>query len=107
MSSTGLKQKLITIERAVRTPDGQGGFSTTWTPRCTVWAHERPLMGREAIAAQQLSAVLSSVWEIHYRTDVSVTDRIRFGTRVLEIAGVMDPEDARRELQLLCAEVQA
>jgi len=104
--SIGNKVKRVRIEQAVLTTDAQGGHSTAWTLRCVVWAHERPLSGREAMQAAQLTATLSSVWEIHYRTDIAITDRIRVGTRVLSIEAIIDPTDTRRELHLSCSEVQ-
>lgn len=106
MGTIGQKVKRIRIERAVETPDGHGGHSTAWTVRCVVNAHERPLTGAEALRAAQVTAVISSVWEIWYRTDIAVTDRIRFGTRVLNIESIVDPTDTREELQLFCSEVQ-
>lgn len=107
MGTIGSKQKRITIQRAVATTDGQGGRSKAWITRCQVWAHERPLNGREALQASTVTATLSSVWEIWYRTDVSVKDRIVFGSRTLEIEAVIDPTDTREELHLTCAEAQA
>lgn len=107
MSSSGQKQKLVTIQKATRSADGQGGYTTAWTPRCVVWAHERQLSGREALAAQQIQAVLSSVWEINYRQDVSVKDRLIFEARTVQIEAVIDPTDTRRELHLSGSEVQA
>lgn len=107
MSSSGQKQKLVTIQKATRSSDGQGGFTTSWSTRCTVWAHERQLSGREALAAQQVTAVLSSVFEINYRQDVSVKDRLIYGTRTVQIEAVIDPTDTRRELWLTCSETQA
>jgi SPP1 family predicted phage head-tail adaptor len=107
MSSSGQKQKRVTIQQATRSVDSQGGSAVTWSTRCVVWAHERALNGREALAAQQVTAVLSSVWEVHYRTDISVKDRIVFEGRTLQIEAVIDPTDTRRELFLTCAEVQA
>jgi SPP1 family predicted phage head-tail adaptor len=107
MGTIGSKRTRIQIERAVLTTDAQGGRATTWTPRCVVWAHERPLTGREALQAGQVTAVVSSVWEIWYRTDVSVKDRITVGTRTMAIAAVIDPTDTRKELHLAVSEVQA
>jgi SPP1 family predicted phage head-tail adaptor len=105
--SIGLKVKRVRIERQTATPDGQGGSTLTWSPRCVVWAHERPLTGREALQAAQVTATLSSVWEIWYRTDISVKDRIKFGARTCEIESFIDPRDDRKELWLYTSEVQA
>lgn len=107
MGTIGQKQKRVTIQKPTAAPDGQGGQTVTWSTRCTVWAHERPLTGRESLAAAQVTAVLSSVWEIHYRTDISVKDRIVYGSRTLQIESFIDPTDTRAELHLMCSEVQA
>lgn len=107
MSTIGQKQKRITIQRATLTADGHGGSTVAWSTRCTVWAHERPLTGREALAAAQVTATLSSVWEIHHRTDISVTDRIVCGARTLQIESVVDPTNTRTDLWLAVGEVQA
>jgi SPP1 family predicted phage head-tail adaptor len=106
MGTTGSKEKRIRIEQAVQTADGHGGHTTTASLRAVVYAHERSLTGREALQAAQVSAVLSSVWEIWFRSDISVKDRIRYKTRVIEIEAVIDPTDTREELHLFCSEVQ-
>lgn len=110
MGTIGAKQKRIRLERPNLVPDGQGGQRPGVPPyllRAVVWAHERPLTGREAIRAEQLAAVLASVWEIWFREDVSVKDRIRFKARTMEIESYIDPDDQRNELYLYCSEVQA
>jgi len=107
MGTVGSKEKRIRIEKLVAVADGQGGHTTTWALRAVVQAHERPLNGTEALRAAQVTAVLSSVWEIWFRTDISVKDRIRFKARTLEIESFIDPTDTRDELHLFCSEVQA
>ena len=103
----GTKQKRIRIEKSVLTPDGHGGNTTSWVLRCVVDAHERPMSGTEALQAAQVTAILSSVWEIVFRTDISVKDRLRYGARVLQVESYVDPTDTRAELWLTCSEVQA
>ncbi len=94
------------IEQRVETADGQGGHSVTYALRAVVDARARPLTGREALLAAQVTAVLSSVWEIWYRSDISVKDRIVIGTRTVEIESYYDPDETKRELYLVCSEVQ-
>ena len=36
----------LTLEQPVETPDGQGGFTLTWTTLATLWALVEPLGGR-------------------------------------------------------------
>ena len=102
----GNKQKRVRIEQQVSVADGQGGHTIAYAVRAVVWAHERPLSGKEALYAAQLTAVLSSVWEIWFRTDINIKDRIRYKNRVLEIESYIDPTDKRDELYLFCSEVQ-
>jgi len=104
--SIGNKVKRVTIQKATLAPDGHGGSVLTWSPRCVVWAHERPLTWRESLAAAQVTAVLSSVLELHFRSDLSVRDRVKIGARTLEVEAVYDPFDTRKELYLVCSEVQ-
>ena len=107
MGTIGEKRKRIRIEQQVLVVTPGRGETVTYALRCVVDAHERPLTGREALLAARATAVLSSVWEIWYRDDISVKDRIRFKTRVIEIESFMDPTDTRDELHLFCSEVQA
>lgn len=105
--SIGEKRNRVRIEQQVPVSDGQGGHTITYALRAVVAAHARPLTGAEALRAAQVTAVLSSVWEIWWRSDISVKDRIRSGTRIVEIEAVYDPTDERDELYLICSEVQA
>lgn len=110
MGSIGEKRKQIRIETPNLVADGQGGQVPGVPPyvlRAVVHAHERPLTGMEAQRLGALTAVLQSVWEIWFRDDISVKDRIRFKARVLEIAAYVDPTDERDELYLYASEVQA
>jgi len=106
MGTVGEKRKRIRIEKAVSVPDGQGGHTNSFALRAVVYAHERPLSGGEALLAVQVTAVLRSVWEIWFREDVSVKDRIRYKARVLEVESYVDPTDERTELHLTCSEIQ-
>jgi len=106
MGTIGEKRTKIRIEQAVQVSDGQGGHTTSYALRCEPFAHERPLDGREALLAAQVTAVLSSVLEIWFRDDVSVKDRVLIGTRVLQIESYRDPKNDRVELYLFCSEIQ-
>lgn len=107
MATAGEKRTRLRLEKQVPVADGQGGHTVTYAVRAVVWAHERPLNGAEALRAAQVSAVLSSVWEIWFRTDVSVKDRLRVGARIVEVESFLDPTQERKELHLVCSEVQA
>jgi SPP1 family predicted phage head-tail adaptor len=103
--SVGNKRNRITIQKATLTADTHGGSTVVWSTRCTVWAHERPQTGREALQAGSLTSTRSTVFEIWHRTDVTTRDQIVFGTRTLRIESIVDPHDTRAELYLTCSEV--
>jgi SPP1 family predicted phage head-tail adaptor len=98
----------ITIQRLGRASDGQGGGNLT---PATIVANEPaqvlPVSGREALQASAVTAVMSSVVRLRYRSDVSVKHRVIFGARTLQVESVQDPDGRRRELQLFCSEVSS
>lgn len=114
MSTIGSKRKRVRLETPVFIADTHGGRRiASYTLRAQIWAHERPLNGKEALLAAQVTAVLSSVWEIWFRDanavppEISVLDRLVFGARTVQIEAFVDPSDTRDELYLSCSEVQA
>lgn len=114
MGTIGEKRNWIRIDQQVSIPDGQGGHTLSWTPLldragfpAILAAHERPATGTETDRAAQLTSVRQVVFEIWWRDDVSVKDRVHADKgRLLEIASYQDPDDERDELYLYCAEVQ-
>jgi SPP1 family predicted phage head-tail adaptor len=107
MPAIGAMRERITIQRKVATGDGQGGTVVAWAVRAVVAAALEALSGREAILAQQITATFTRAFVIRYRTDVSVTDRIVWARRTLQIDSVVDPDNDARFLRLTCSEVQA
>jgi SPP1 family predicted phage head-tail adaptor len=104
---TGRRTQQVRIEKPTRVADGQGGSTIPgYTLRAVVWAAEEPLSTQEALRAAQLTGVLLTAWTIPFRTDVSITDRVLAGRRVLQITGYSDPTQRRAELRILCSERQ-
>jgi head-tail adaptor len=101
-------------------------FTETRTPSkqlIKVWSDEAPFWGRvefaykgeEIIGGVRDSEVtqvasVSQIWVyLRYRSDLlfSPVKRVRFGDRFLGIVTAYDASDERREIRLLCMEVQA
>ncbi len=104
--SIGEKRSRIRIEQRVESGDGQGGTVASWALRDVVWANDRPMNGRETLMAGQVTSTMMVVLEIWSRDDISVKDRVRLGSRTLDVTNFYDPDGMGRELYLLCAEVQ-
>lgn len=107
MPQIGQMNTRVTLQRPTFVTDSHGGRSVTWAAFATVWAMVSPLSGREALLAQELTAVLSTTVTIWFRDDVRATQRVLVEARTLQIQRYDDPTGRGRELVLACSEVQA
>lgn len=83
----------VQIEQASRTSDGGGGAALTWVLVAEVWAAMWPRSMREPHDMDRVAGrATHDVW-IRFRSDVKPEMRMRFGARVFDIRGVIDPED--------------
>ena len=72
----GELDKRITLRRESLTPDGQGGNHLTVADYDTVWAHVRPLSGREREQFDRVNAEASYLFVIRNRQDIRENDRV-------------------------------
>lgn len=97
MQSAKLDRK-ITLRRAVAAQNEYGEEITTWADLATVWASRRRASSRETLAAAEVSAAITDVFEIRYDSawaDLSPMDRLVFEGRGHDIVSV--DEIGRRE----------
>ena len=85
----------LSLETAVRVPDGAGGFTETWTAKGTVWAALKPGSGRERFDAQ--ATISKQPYRIVIRSAPvgspqrpQPTERFREDTRIFAIVGVAE-----------------
>jgi SPP1 family predicted phage head-tail adaptor len=64
----------VTIRREVRTSDGMGGSTLSWTNLATVWAKVRPMSGREREHSDKVNAQSNYIIVIRYRSDLTESD---------------------------------
>jgi SPP1 family predicted phage head-tail adaptor len=95
----GPLDRRITLERFTATRDARSGEQVkTWAPIATVWASRRRATARETLAAAEIAAEVSDVFEIRYEdewADLGPLDRLMFEGRTYQIASV--DEIGRRE----------
>lgn len=94
----------VTLQEAVRTPDGGGGFTEAWqniaeTP--TVYAAIQPLSGGEAFRFRQLEAAATHRIIIRHRTDITSAHRLLHGTDIYDIVSVLDADEKREFLEIV------
>ena len=101
----GTLRERITITKNTLVADGLGGSTDTWATLATVWAEIRPLTSKELEVSGQVQAQGGYRVTIRSRSDVTAAMRITWGSRTLEINGVVqvNPE----LLRLDCSEVVA
>jgi head-tail adaptor len=93
----------LTLEAAVRLPDGAGGFSETWEPLGHIWAELRAGSGREvAMQAGSKSRIAHRIFVRSARVGAPSRpvpgQRFRDGARVFEIAAVTERDPSGRYL---------
>ena len=110
MNAGELRHK-VTIERPVEAADsfGGAGTSTTWQTFAIVYAAIEPGSAREFIAAQQLAADQTTTIRIRYLAGLTPKMRVCYqdpvrGARYYDIQGVIDIDERRRHVHLICIE---
>lgn len=94
----------ITFQKSEKTPDGYKGHTVKWQDVITVWASVEPLTGREYFYSHQIKAEVTHRVKTRYREDITVKMRIKHRNRVLEIESIIDLQERREFLEILCRE---
>lgn len=81
----GALDQRVSIDRPHRVSDGAGGFEVQWQVVRQVWAHVRPLSGRERNANDRVEATANYLIVMRNRDDVDETMTIVWRGRRLNI----------------------
>lgn len=97
----------VTIQRQTVTgKDTLNNDIVKWTDVATVWAQVIDLSGREFFASQQANAEITTRVRIRFRTGITASMRVVYGSRTLELVSPpIDPDGHGRELYLMCKEL--
>jgi SPP1 family predicted phage head-tail adaptor len=94
----------LTIEAPVETDDGAGGVARAWEAVGDVWAAIEPLSMDEKTIADRETALLKYRVTLRKRGDLSAANRFRFGSRLLAIRALRDPDERGEFLECLIEE---
>jgi SPP1 family predicted phage head-tail adaptor len=97
-------RKQVTIQNKQSVSDGQGGFTETWPNGSTVWASIEPLKGYERVQAMQMQSPQTHKIMMRYTDEVTTASRLLYGTRVLWVKEILDPDERQRFLQIRAEE---
>ncbi len=98
------------LDLQARSPIGDGGGGQIGDPWAapvtvaTVWGNITPLRGDERLRAMKLESRVTHRIAIRFRPGVTADMRLAFGARVFNIRTVVDVEERRQMLELLCDE---
>lgn len=105
----GALRKRLTIQMPTRTSDALGGYTDTWTAiaPAPMWGALDPLDPRQAerLVGGTIEAKVTHLVTVRYVPGVSTLGRVLYGSRVLMIRGLQNPEERNRELNLFCEEI--
>lgn len=97
--------KLVEIFSETDVDDGLGGSVTGGAAVfCTVWAAIWPTRAKESRKNMREGVTVSHTIRIRYLPGILTTMKIRFGTRVFEIRGIINPDESNRYLDMVCDE---
>lgn len=89
----------VQVDTPTETPDGAGGFTTSWAKKTDIWCKVEEKSGNEKWTHQQLDTVKPSThFTTHYRADIFTTDRLLLDGIYYNIRRV---DDLKREKKFL------
>ena len=95
----------VTIQQATNIDNGAGDVVVSaWADVATVWAEVRPTSARERLAQQQVTQEVTHLVSMRWTPAIAKDRRLKFGTRIFNIGGIINVDERNIELRLLCSE---
>ena len=109
MPIIGKMDRRVTLQAESLQRGGAGQAKRAFTDIATVWAHIENLREREISESDKHTVELNVRVTIRYRKDVRRDWQVKIddpaGIRILGITGILNPNDGRHELRLICREL--
>jgi SPP1 family predicted phage head-tail adaptor len=100
----GQLRNYVTVQTPTITQDSSGQPSETWSTLWTAWASIEPQSASEGLTGEGVLASRSYVVTMRYLASITPRCRISWGSRVLDIVGVMNTDERNQMLTLTCRE---
>jgi SPP1 family predicted phage head-tail adaptor len=98
--TAGMLRHSVSLQRVVKTADGAGGFTHTWSTIATLRAFLRVTGANESTGQDRLNMSQRQKATIRYRSDLLPNDRILFQGKAYQIRGISDIEFRKKYLEL-------
>lgn len=102
--SLSLMRLRVTIEQQQLVGDTGGGYTRSWQSFASIWAHIAPVRGQERLSGLQLAGSITHRITLRYLSGVTPAMRLVYGSRLFNIRAVMNPDERKEYLVLLCEE---
>ncbi|MDD2839741.1 MAG: phage head closure protein [Rickettsiales bacterium] len=97
--------KRIKIQSKVKMADGFGGYSEIWSDLKTLWAEIKPISNAENFEANQIGEKTSFIITIRYFDLLTTQQRIKYGERIFNIVGVINPLENNQIIEIAAEEM--
>jgi SPP1 family predicted phage head-tail adaptor len=103
---SGTLRHVIDIQDAAETPDGMGGFTTSYSDiysglRASIW----PLSASEHISNDKIELSITHRIRVRYRSGIKADMKVVFGSREFNIKSIINSEMRNIMLEMLCEEI--
>jgi SPP1 family predicted phage head-tail adaptor len=99
-----MDQRIEIQDNQSSTQDAHGNPVADWRTVLRCWAAVSPASGGEAMVANQVNGKLPIKITMRPIYAVTTRNRVRVGTRLLDVNSVVDVDSAGRVLELVCTE---
>lgn len=98
----GSLDRQVSLRSRGSTQDAAGQPIETWTEFAKPWANIKNRNGVQVLRADKPISVVQTSIRIRRRTDVVAGMRVYHGMKVYEIRAVLDDEESRERVDLVC-----
>ena len=97
--SRSLLNHTLTLQTITRTDDGAGGYTEGWTDSTSFRARICPVSAREQLLQDKVTPQATHHVYCDYMT-ITEDNRIKWGSKYLEILGIRNPSQASGHLEI-------
>lgn len=101
----GPKRKRVTVQSQSITIDSYGQETKVWTDSSTHWAHVESLSGNFTENAGQQKDNLTHQVTMRWFAGLNPTQRLLFGSKILNIFYINNVDERNREYVVRCQEI--
>lgn len=104
MIKAGKLRQRFEIQEATESRDSFGDAPVTFSTVAERWGQLMPSTGVEFWRAQQVQPNISAMIRLRYFDGLTSRHRLKMGSRIFNISGVINTDERKREHVLTCSE---